>query len=240
MGKLLELLKLEYEPVAIYRDSNVPSEAVVQQSGFCCMPTLLFSVVKKGKTAAATLSTLLCPGAKSSLGFGPCDDIEGSSHFLSCGIEGGMPGTHKKKTLQLAKDFLYSLKTYGNGDDTIVFSPISKAIADNAPIEVVVFYAAPNHLSALATIVSYAREKPDPATIMPYSSGCQSIYQMPLMEGESDNPRAVLGLTDLVPRVFADSDKFTFAVPYCLYKIMDKNAEESFLSGPEWKKFVEK
>lgn len=237
MSKMLELLKLQYEPVAIYRGKDIPAGAAVQTEGFCSIPTLLFSVVKTGNTAAANKNMLRCPNAKVGYGFCGEENADGSALFLSCGIEGQMPGTKKKKSPHHAKVYLEGLKSYSN-DDVIIFSPISKAIAENAPIEVVVFYAAPNHLSALCTLVSYDSETAEAGTIMPYSAGCQSIYQMAKMEGERENPRAILGMTDLVPRQFADPDKLTFAVAYKLYQRMEDNAAESFLAENDWMSLI--
>ena len=239
MNKLLELLKLDYEPVAIYRAKEIPEGATVQTDGFCSVPTLLFSVVKTGKIAAATKDMLRCPNAKVGYGFCGEENIEGTALFLSCGIEGKMPGTKKKKSPHHAKVYLEGLKSYHN-DDVIVFAPISTAIADGAPIEVIVFYAAPNHLSALCTLVSYDSETAEAGTIMPYSAGCQSIYQMAKIEGEKSHPRAILGLTDFTPRQFADPDKLTFAVPYSLYQRMESNSETSFLTEREWQNLINK
>jgi hypothetical protein len=181
---------------------------------------------------------LRCPNAKVGYGFCGQENIDGSALFLSCGIAGQMPGKKKKKSPHHAKVYLEGIKNYSN-DDVIVFSPISKALAENAPIEVVVFYAAPNHLSALCTLVSYDSETADAGTLMPYSAGCQSIYQMAIIEGESENPRAILGMTDFTPRQFADSDKFTFAVPYKLYLRMEENAGGSFLEENEWQSLAQ-
>jgi hypothetical protein len=237
MSKMLELLKMEYEPVAIYRGEDIPEGATVQTDGFCSVPPLLFSVVKTGNKAAAKKDMLRCPNAKVGYGFCGQENIDGSALFLSCGIEGQMPGTKKKKSPHHAKAYLEGIKSYEN-DDVIIFAPISKALAENAPIEVVIFYAAPNHLSALCTLVSYDSETAEAGTIMPYSAGCQSIYQMAKVEGERDNPRAILGMTDFTPRQFADSDKLTFAVPYKLYQRMEENSEGSFLEGKEWQSLV--
>ena len=239
MTKMLELLKLEYEPVAIYRADSIPKGAAVQEDGFCSVPTLLFTVVKTGKKAAATIDTVRCPNAKVGYGFNTEENIDGSALFLSCGIEGKMPGMKKKKSPRHAKIYLEGQKGYQN-NDVIVFAPISIALAENAPIEVVVFYAAPNHLSALCTLVSYDSETAEAGTIMPYSAGCQSIYQMAKNEGERENPRAILGMTDFTPRQFADPDKLTFAVPYSLYQRMESNADTSFLVEQEWQSLIGK
>ena len=237
MSKFLELLKMEHEPVAIYRGKKIPDGATVPTDSFCSVPSLLFSVVKTGNKAATTKNMLRCPNAKVGYGFCGQENIDGSALFLSCGIEGKMPGSKKKKSPYHAKVYLEGIKSYEN-DDAIIFAPISIALAENAPIEVVVFYAAPNHLSALCTLVSYDSETAEAGTIMPYSAGCQSIYQMAKIEGEQENPRAILGMTDFTPRTFAEPDKLTFAVPYKLYQRMDENSEGSFLEGKEWQKFV--
>ena len=129
MSKLLEYLKLEYEPVAIYRAKDIPEGMTIQTEGFCSVPTLLFSVVKTGKPAASTKDMLRCPNAKVGYGFCGEENPDGSALFLSCGIEGQMPGSKKKKSPHHARVYIDGMKSYEN-DDAIVFAPISQAIRE--------------------------------------------------------------------------------------------------------------
>lgn len=58
-------------------------------------------------------------------------------------------------------------------------------------------------------------------------------------ESGSENPRAVIGLTDIMAREAVrkqlGKDKLTFSVPFSLYREMEANVPGSFLEKDEWK-----
>jgi hypothetical protein len=62
------------------------------------------------------------------------------------------------------------------------------------------------------------------------------------MEAESENPRAILGLTDLEPRKavkgLLGKDILTLTVPYRMFLEMEVNVEGSFLERSLWKSMV--
>jgi len=70
----------------------------------------------------------------------------------------------------------------------------------------------------------------------PSASGCASIVQYPHLEGESERPRAVLGLFDVSARAHVQSDVFTFSVPMDKFRQMIEHMEESFLATHSWTK----
>lgn len=61
-------------------------------------------------------------------------------------------------------------------------------------------------------------------------------------EAESQNPKAVIGLTDLDARLNVrrqlGNNVLAFTVPYKLFKEMEENVEGSFLEMRTWKKLV--
>ena len=72
-----------------------------------------------------------------------------------------------------------------------------------------------------------------------HGGGCQSIGIYPLAEARCNLPRAVLELNDLSARVYLKrllrDDVLSFAVPLKLFREMEDNLEESFLSGETWR-----
>ena len=68
----------------------------------------------------------------------------------------------------------------------------------------------------------------------PFGSGCQQVGILAYKETEAENPRAVIGLTDITVRKLFDKDILSFTVPYKMYLEMESYVEDSFLKGREW------
>ena len=133
------------------------------------------------------------------------------------------------KTPEIALIQIGPIKDYGDGTDVIVFQDVDEAEAEGKPIEVVAFLVDPTSLSALTQLASFSKETPGPAAVMPYGHACQQIYAIPRAEGESDDPHAVVGMTDMYARRFIRREEMSFAVPYKLYRRMIEDIDASFL-----------
>ena len=133
-----------------------------------------------------------------------------------------------------------TIKDYGDGKDVIVFEDLDSAESEGKPIEVVVFLVDPARLTALMQLAAFSKTTPGPAAIMPYGHACQQIYAIPRAEGESDDPHAVVGMTDMYARRFIAKDLLSFAVPYKLYKRMDSDLDESFLTTGKFRLNMDK
>ncbi len=236
MSRLTESIKLGTRPVAIYRAETIPDGASVP-TAHCSIPSLLMKCARTGIKCAADREHVFCHGAVSGFGFGGMEDRGRSACILSV-IPEGMEAKHGGKghfrDPETAMMQLDGIKDYGNGNDAIVFQDLGEAMAEGRDIEVVVFIADPSRISALALLAGFDRDAPGPAVIVPYGHACQQIYAIPRAEGESEHPRAVLGMTDMYARRFIDHDKFTFAVPYGLYLRMEENVGRSFLAKDTW------
>ncbi|MCQ2070875.1 MAG: DUF169 domain-containing protein [archaeon] len=235
MGKLLELLAPEYEPVAIYRTDKMIPGTEPDTASHCCIERLLLPALIQGKTVSSDRTLVGCGGALNGLGFGGSNDRDMIATVYSEGTP-EKEGRHYFDCAERAKrNYIDTVEVTGSGNDAIVVEPVSRAIAKNAPIDVVVFYEAPARLSALMTLVGFARDSPEPPVAMQFAYACEQIYAIPLQEGKKDCPRATLGMSEFYTRAFCENDKFTFAVPYKLYREMDENAERSFLKDERWK-----
>jgi len=104
---------------------------------------------------------------------------------------------------------------------------------------VVIFFATADVLSGLFTLANFDQAEPD-GVYAPFSSGCGSIVQYPMIEGRSERPRAVLGMFDVSARPRVPSDLLTFAAPIKKFAVMVGNMDESFLGTPSWKKVLKR
>ena len=247
MSRLGDILKLENNAVAIYRSDTIPKDAFVPQNGHCTIPSLFMRCVRLGDKCASDSAHSPCHGSKSGFGFGGMGSRERSSWSASVvpkEIQETM--AHKSsgmsyfKTPEIAMVQLEPIKDYGDGNDVIVFQKLDDAVSENRPIEVVVFLVDPARLSALQQLAAYSKTTPGPAAVMAYGHACQQIYAIPRGEGETDDPHAIIGMTDMYARRFVDKDKLSFAVPYKLYKRMVDDIDGSFLMKEKFKESFDK
>ena len=57
---------------------------------------------------------------------------------------------------------------------------------------------------------------------------------MPILESRKEDPKCIIGFTEFAVRRAVDPDKFSFSVPYPLFRTMDENAEKSLLAKGRW------
>jgi len=241
MSKLTDLLKIENHAVAIYRAKELPEDAFVPQNGHCTIPSLLMHCVRLGKKTAADSAHSPCHGSKSGFGFGGMANRQRSAWSMSVVPEEVRETiAHKSKGMSYFKNpdialiQLEPIKDYGDGSDVIVFQDVDEAIKENRPIEVVVFIVDPVRLTALQQLAAYSKTTPGPAAIMPFGHACQQVYALPKGEGETDDPHAIIGMTDMYARRFVGRDQLSFAVPYKLYQRMMDDIDGSFLTNEKF------
>ncbi|RLI79770.1 hypothetical protein DRP05_02720 [Archaeoglobales archaeon] len=266
-SKIAKALKLKYEPVAILWSDRKPEDAVQFKGGKWGCVMWMLARAAKGKTAVFDRKTFGCQGGGTSLGFGNqyekfLGGIEGFCRFLSTGFEQWevgkelieklrdmvgkdrfekmMHGERYIKSPELVKKFVEQLPIIEIPKKYVIFKPLNMVDEDDEPV-VIVFIANPHQLSALIILANYSRDGVN-NVIVPMGAGCHQIGIYAYKEAESENPRAVIGLTDLdarlnVRRQLGD-DVFTFAVPYKMFKEMENNVEGSFLEIGTWLKLL--
>ncbi len=99
----------------------------------------------------------------------------------------------------------------------------------------VIFFAQPDVLSGLFTLVNFDESQPE-GVFIPMGSGCSSIVSYPYQEKDSPHPRAVIGMFDPSARPYVPKDVLSFSVPMKRFVTMIENMEESFLITDTWKK----
>jgi uncharacterized protein (DUF169 family) len=259
---------IPYNPVAIVWTEKKPEHALAFKPGvWGCVMWFLAKVAKDGKTAVFTLDTVGCAGGAMGLGFGrpldrhPGRNAEGFCSFLSNGIEGaadkaayeaviarGPDARHRKmlaegerflKNPAMVKKFLQNLPVYDAKDRYIVMKPIHE-VEEGEEVKSIVFVASADQIAALSTLANYETGNIRNGIIVAAgAAGCQAIGVCTYAEGDADNPRAVVGLTDLSARKRVrpalGKDVLTFSVPFALYRQMERNVAGSFLELDLWK-----
>ena len=254
-SKIAEAVNLRYSPVAIVFTNEKPEGALQYKEGRWGCVVAMLNAAAKGRTAVFDHKTYGCIGGGSGLGFGNTyiGFPGGIEYFLSVGnkefqsemgknVVRNWPalshGEAYKKTPEFAKSFSDALPYYDVPTEYVVFKPLEKLLPGEKP-EVVVFLATPDQISALVVLANYARHGGD-NVIIPWGAGCHSVCIIPLNEGKSDNPRGVIGLTDVSARKHVEKDILSFSVPYKMFLEMESNVEESFLARDEWLKVKER
>jgi len=268
-SKIAKAIHLKYHPVALIWSDEKPEAARQFQEGKWGCVMWLMANAAKGKSSVCDIKTFGCFGAGVGLGFGnqyknfPGGE-DGFCHFLSSGNasrEGGMAvaeqikpfmrpeaydnflyGERYIKTPKLVEQFIECLPMMEITTKYIVLKPIRDVNLSIEKPQTVIFFVNPDQLSALTVLANYGRGSNE-NVIIPYAAGCQTIGIYPYREAISDNPRAVVGLTDISARVYIrkqlGDNLMSFAVPLSLYEEMEQNVSGSFLERQSWKDLVD-
>ena len=73
-----------------------------------------------------------------------------------------------------------------------------------------------------------------------FGSGCAQSVLYAMTDQETGETRCTLGLTDPSGRLHMRKDLLSFAVPYKLYKRMDSDLDESFLTTGKFRLNMDK
>ncbi len=249
-SKIVQAIKSKYSPVAVLFTNEKPQGSIqFQENKFGCVAAML-NAAAKGRTVAFDRKTFGCPGGGVGLGFGDCytNFPGGIENFLSngnsefCQTEFGQRVVTQMPHIQDGERYLKNPETAANmianmpmrdiSENYVVFRPLTELQAEEMP-QVIVFFVNPDQLTALTVLASYGRDSQE-NVIAPFGSGCQQVGILAYKETEAENPRAVIGLTDITVRKLFDKDILSFTVPYKMYLEMESYVEDSFLKGREW------
>ncbi len=235
-SRLRTILKLRYEPVAVLLSNEKPEGALQGKEGqwSCTIP--LFIAAAKGRTAVFERKTTGCRGAIAGLGFGQFPDYpDGIEYFLTVGKNGHSEGEGYKKNPELGKDFVECLPITDLAYQYVIFKPLSQIDSTKEKPELIVFYVNNDQLSALTVLANYDK-KGNENVMIPFSSGCQSIFLIPYAEAQKEKPRAVVGLTDITVRPMVEADMLSFSLSYEMFLAMEENIAGSFLEKHAWQR----
>lgn len=266
LSKIRESIGFKFEPVAIIWSDEKPSSAAEFKEGKWGCVMWMLARAAKGGTVVFSEKTYGCWGGGVGLGFGNQyvkfpGGIDGFCYFLSIGnarwepgrkiaeeikqfvtdefLEDFLEGERYLKSPELVKDFLDNLPMTTVPAQYVVFKPLKDVDPSVETPSVVVFLASPEELSALVVLANYSRKGVE-NVIVPFGAGCQTIGIFPYKEAASENPRAVVGLTDISARLYLKkhlgSDVMSFAVPWKMFLEMEGNVSGSFLDRKTWKR----
>ncbi len=259
---IAERLNVQFSPVAIAMTDEKPENALQFKEGKWGCVMFMYANVAKGKTAAFDIATCGCWGGGVGLCFGNTylgfpGGLEGFAGFLSSGNGGTEEGRNMaailesaagkdfsddylhgecfKQNPQLVHQWINELPLQENAKKYTVLRPLAEYPDDAEPPAAVSFVVNALQLSALTILANYGREGRENVCI-PWAAGCQLIALLPIAEGLSDKPRAVIGLTDLsarkAVRKLLGEDCLTFSMPYQMYQEMERHVQGSFFDRP--------
>jgi len=188
---------------------------------------------RKGASVAFDVAAVGCFGGKKYLGFteGFRPDFE---YFLSCGIPGELEGERYKKSPEIVKEVMKNMPKFRAPGKYIVFKRWDNIEKTDNP-DVVIFFAPPDILSGIFTLVNFDEVEPN-GVFAPFAAGCSTIVTHPYREKSAKRPRAVLGMFDVSARPCVPDNNLTIAIPMNKFEKMVANMEESFLTTQSWAK----
>lgn len=218
--------------VFFYSDSAGTAERIPESSGHRCLIADL-ARVRNGNSIAFGAESVSCGGGKRYLGFS--DTIRPDfDYFLSYGIPGKVEGERYIRTPEQVHRLMQEMRPLRTGKKYIIFKRWDHLEKDDEP-EAVVFFATPDILSGLFTLVNFDHRDGD-GVIAPFGAGCASVVYHPWFENRKENPRTVIGMFDVSARPCVPADTLSFAVPMKRFEEIIGYMDESFLITGSWDK----
>ena len=159
------------------------------------------------------------------------------------GLDDFLYGERYVKTPELTGKFVANLPIIDLPQKYVLFKPLKEIKSQYEQPELMVMIANPDQISALTVLYNYDTESDRLSNvIVPAGAGCHQIGIIPLNEARSENPRAVLGLTDISARNTIKNslghEFLTFTVAFRMFLRMEANVEGSFLERDSWKELI--
>ena len=218
-------------PITIeFRKDSSPQKKVPPPDGWRCLICQI-GRARNGTPLAFDETSVTCKGGLMYSGYSherPPDFL----NFLSRGTPGGVEGERYKQTPEIVDAWQQDILAIPSQGKDLLVTRWDQLTGDDKP-EVVIFFARPEVLSGLFTLVNYDQADPN-GVICPMGAGCSSIIHYPWLEQQKENPKAVLGMFDPSARPCVPPDMLTMAIPMKKFVRMVKFMEESFLITRSW------
>ena len=148
-------------------------------------------------------------------------------------------GERRHCRAELAREWiLHGLPRYDIPYEYVLFKPLSRTDPDEN-LRAVIFPVSPDELGGLVTLAGSVMAGTDPVQV-PQGADCNSISAFAYAQGESSSPRAILGMLGVdgreVMRRRFRKETLTLALPAPLYHRMEREADDSVLQTPSWKR----
>jgi uncharacterized protein (DUF169 family) len=182
----------------------------------------MFAMMKRvqaGEALSFSSGATGCPGASSYLGFREMP-LLGAATYLSV-LE------KFKKDLETAMAFYQNVQPAPAREKQLVFQLLEE-VPGPAEVEVVNLWVSAASLSQLLTLANFDR-RDNNSVIIPFASGCQSVWTIPYKEKNAMEPRAVVGSLDPTVRRFLPPETLSFSLPANRFLELCSNIPGSFL-----------
>ncbi len=219
-------------PIALfYSDELNNTQPAKKNASHHCMIADITQVFN-GKSFAFNTTNIGCGGGLRYCGF--ADTLRpGFEYFLSYGIEGKMEGERYKKDPETVLELMANAPKLKAPAKWLIAKPFEKLDAEDNP-EIILFFATPDVLAGLFTLANFDRSDLYGVKV-PFSAGCGSIIQYPLLENNSENPDCILGMFDSSARPYVQAGALSFAIPMKRFEKLVGYMDESFLTTGTWK-----
>jgi hypothetical protein len=218
-------------PIALFFSNNLhhAEPAKKFQVHHCMIADL--SLVSKGKSLAFNAEHIGCGGGLKYCGF--ADQLRpGFEFFLSYGIEGKMEGERYKKNPETVLELMKNTSILKASASWLIAKPFELLDEEDHP-EIILFFANPDVLAGLFTLANYDRTDLY-GVKTPFSAGCGSVIQYPLLENQKEEPDCILGLFDSSARPYVKKRHLSFAIPMKRFETIVGFMDESFLITQTW------
>ncbi len=219
-------------PVALFFSNELHSAepAKKHQNHHCIIAG--FTRVFHGQSLAFNADNIGCGGGLRNCGFN-YKLRPGFEYFLSFGIEGKMKGERYKKDPETVLELLKNTPPIKAPASWLIVKPFDMLGPDDEP-EVILFFASPDVLAGLFTLVNYDRTDLY-GVKAPFCAGCGSVIQYPWLENKEENPDCILGMFDSSARPYVKAGVLSFAIPMKRFETLVGYMDESFLITDTWK-----
>ncbi|MDO9254246.1 MAG: DUF169 domain-containing protein [Bacteroidales bacterium] len=219
-------------PIALfYSDELHNAEPAKKNASHHCMIADITKVFN-GQSLAFNNDNISCGGGLRYCGYS--DTLRPNfEFFLSYGIEGKMEGERYKKDPETVLELMKNAPKLKAPATWLIAKPFEKLNTDDNP-EIILFFVTPDVLAGLFTLANFDRSDLYGVKV-PFSAGCGSIIQYPLLENRSDNPDCILGMFDSSARPYVQAGTLSFAIPMKRFEKLVGFMDESFLTTGTWK-----
>lgn len=265
---ITEKLNPALSPVAIVWSDEKPEGALELTAGkFGCVMFLFANAAKNRKIAAMDRETVLCSGGRLGMGLGfTYDKFMGGMNQFTAMFSKGLPCARDKEAYEkiieqapknltekllkgerikatpdmVEKWLLEEVPHYDIEERYVLFKPLDQ-VDENDNVKTIVFTVNPLMLSGLVSLTGFISHTPDFIHV-PAGSFCKQVGCYAYAQQEEENPKAILGMTELTGRHRVRSllgdNCLTYSIPIKLMRKMEKAAEDGVFESPVWKKLT--
>ncbi len=229
LQQIAAVIPLVHPATGWYFAKKAPLQCIIpEKDTWSCMFSHIPSLFS-GEVICFSPDNSGCAGAACYLGFTP--PMKDAGYFLA-------EKEKFKKSEELGNAFYEELEIPDAPNKYVLWQQLS-TITNECQIEVVNLWVQGDGLSALVTLANYDRASNN-NVLVPFSSGCQSIWTIPYREKKAADPKCIVGCMDPAVRHYLAAEVVGFSIVAERFLEMADNVAGSFLERQEWQAILEK